>query len=233
MTQDAISLIQAVINDQLRSLKTAELGVVTQVYSHESGSDKNNYECDVQLRNSGLELKRVPVSTQRIGAVAIPNRDDLVFVQFLHGDIHQAFITGRFYNDKDRPPQAKPHEFVYVSTDKVESGIRRIYLEFPKGNKLLLDDDKLVLEMGKTKLTINNDGDIVLDSNAKLTIDTKGDASIKVNGNLELGAGGDVKIEGTNISIKGSANTTLEGSASTTVKAASVKVAGKVDFSPA
>src|SRR5688572_32465569 len=73
---DAITLIEAVIRDQLRSFKIAELGVVTNVYSHESSSDKNNYECDVKLRNSGLELKRVGVATQRVGSVAIPNRSE-------------------------------------------------------------------------------------------------------------------------------------------------------------
>lgn len=230
---DAITLIEAVIRDQLRSFKTAELGVVTNVYSHESSSDKNNYECDVKLRNSGLELKRVGVATQRVGSVAIPNQNDLVLVQFLHGDIHSAIITGRLYNDSDRPPEAKPHEFVYVSPDSAEQGIRRVYLELPKGNKLLVDDDKLVLEMGKTKLTINNDGDVQLDANGKLTISAKGDAEIKTQGSLKLDAGGDVSVGGSNVSIKAQMGATVEGSATATVKGMSVKVAGKIDFSPA
>ena len=93
----------------------------------------------MRLRDSGLELKKVPVVTQRIGTVAIPNPDDLVMLQYIAGDIHSAFVTGRVYNDGDRPPPGKPHEFVYVSPDAEESGIRRLYLEFPKGNKLLLD----------------------------------------------------------------------------------------------
>ena len=230
---DAITLLQAVIRDELRRFKTAELGVVTQVYSHESGSDKNNYECDVKLRNSGLELKRVAVATQRIGAAAIPNKDDLVLVHFLHGDIHSAVVAGRLYNDVDRPPEAKVHEFVYISPDSEESGVRRIYLEFPKGNKLLLDDDKLVFEMGKTKITVNNDGDVQLDANGKVTISAKGDAEIKTQGNLTLDASGDVSVGGNNVSLKGKTGATLEGSASTTVKGAMIKLAGKTDFAPA
>jgi phage baseplate assembly protein gpV len=165
VTNDAVSLIQAVVRDQLRAFKTCDLGIVSTVYAHESASDKNNYECDVRLRDSGLELKRVPVSTQRMGAVAIPNVKDLVLVQFLNGDVHSAVITGRLYNDEDRPPEAKPHEFVYISPDGAESGIRRVYIEFAQGNKLLLDDDKLVLEMGKTRLTMNHNGDVELNSN--------------------------------------------------------------------
>jgi len=230
---DAITLIQAVIRDQLRGFKTAELGVVTKVYSHEASSDKNNYQCDIKLRDSGLELKRVNVATQRMGAVAIPNKDDLVLVQYLNGDIHSAIVTGRLYNDAVRPPEAKPREFVYVSPDSAEQGTRRIYLELPKNNKLTLEDDKLVIEMGKTKITINNDGDVELDSNAKLTINAKGDATIKAQGNMEFNASGDVKLEGNNVSVKGKVNATVEAGTSATLKGSSVKVAGQIDFSSA
>jgi hypothetical protein len=108
-----------------------------------------------------------------------------------------------------------------------------VYLELPKGNKLLVDDDKLVLEMGKTKLTINNDGDVQLDAAGKLTISAKGDAEIKTQGSLKLDAGGDVNVGGNNVSIKAQAGATVEGSATTTLKGTSVKVAGKIDFAPA
>ena len=183
MMTDTVTLIQAIIRDQLRGFKTAELGVVTAVYSHESGSDRNNYECDVRLRDSGLELKRVAVCTQRVGAAAIPNPDDLVLVQFLHGDIHAGLIVGRVYNDKDRPPEARPREFVYVSPDAAESGIRRLYLEFPNGNKLLLDDDKLLLEMGMTKLTVKHDGEVEVNSNDQnITLtDQSGSNAVKIS----------------------------------------------------
>ena len=229
---DMISLIKSVIQDQLRGFRTAELGVITKVYSHESDSDKNNYECDVRLRDSGLELKRVPLSTQRIGSVAICNPDDLVLIQFLHGDIHSAVITGRLYNDVDRPPEAKPKELIYISRDDPESGIRRCYLELPNDNKLFLDDDKVVVEMGKTKLTINNSGDVMVNSEAKVTIQAKGDAAIQTDGNMDLDASGDVNLSGININIKAQSNATLEGTAGTTVKGTTLKLAGQTDFSP-
>lgn len=162
MTGDLVDIIQAIVRDQLQAHRTAELGVVTAVYSHASASDKNNYECDVRLRDSGLELKRVAICTQRVGAVAIPNPDDLVLVQYLNGDINAAVITGRLYNDQVRPPEAKAREFVYISPDSAESGIRRIYIELPNGNKFTVDDDGLVLELGPDKVTVTNDGDIEL-----------------------------------------------------------------------
>ena len=197
MSTDVVDLIQAVIRDQLRALRTAELGVVTQVYSHAASSDKNNYECDVQLRDSGLELKRVPLCTQRVGSVAIPNVDDLVLVQYLNGDIHSAVISGRFYSDKDRSPEAKDREWVYISPDRPESGIRRLYLEFPNGNKLLIDDDKLKLEMGKTTLTINHDGSVELISNNQtITLkDQNGSNTIEIDpGQGQIKVTGQTKV---------------------------------------
>ncbi len=203
---DMVSLLQAVIRDQLQGFRTAELGVVTQVYSHVNTSDKNNYECDVRLRDSGLELKKIPTVTQRIGAVAVPNKDDLVMIQFLNGDIHSAFVTARVYNDTDRPPEAKPREFVYISPDKEEKGIRRVYMEFPNGNKFLLDDDKLVLEMGKTKVTINHDGAIELKSNdKKITLkDQNGNNMIEIKpqqGNIKVQGQTKVVVEAPQIDL--------------------------------
>ena len=167
MSADLVSLIQAIVQDELQGHRTAELGVVTAVYSHANGSDKNNYECDVKLRDSELELKKVALTTQRVGAVAIPNVDDLVLVQFLNGDVHSAIVTGRLYHDQTRSPEAKDRELIYISPDAAESGVRRLYLELPNNNKLTIDDDKLLLEMGKTTMTVNNDGEVEIKSNNK------------------------------------------------------------------
>lgn len=230
---DAVSLIQAIVRDELRAFNVAELGVVTAVYPHAAAGDKNNYACDVRLRDSALELKRVPVTTGRVGAVAIPNAGDVVLVQFLHGDIHSAVVSGRLYNDQDRPPQAAAREFVYVSPDGAESGVRRLHLQFPNGNTLTLDDDKLVLAMGRTTITVNHDGDVALSSAANLTVETSGDASIKAQGDFALSAAGDVTIEGMSVSIKGQTDATLQATAGATVKGATVKVAGQIDFAAA
>jgi uncharacterized protein involved in type VI secretion and phage assembly len=175
----------------------------------------------------------VPVCTGRIGAAAIPNVDDLVLVQFLNGDVHEGVITGRLYNDQVRPPQAADQELVYVSPDDAQSGVRRLYLELPNGNKLTWDDDKLLLELGQTTITVNHDGDVQVSSSAKLTIETSGDASIKADGNLELTASQDVKIDGLNVTIKAQANASVEGTAGATLKGATVTVAGQASFSPA
>jgi len=112
-----------------------------------------------------------------------------------------------------------------VCPDDGESGVRRLYLEFPNGNTLLLDDDKVVLEAGDTTLTIKNSGDVELKSNAKLLIETQGNTDIKAQGNIALEAGG-------SLSLKAQTTAQLEGGASTTVKGPTISIAGNVSFAP-
>ena len=73
-----VETIQEIIRHELRAVRTSELGVVEAVYSHSDDSDNDNYGCDVRLKNSGLLLKRVPIVTNHIGTVAVPNINDLV-----------------------------------------------------------------------------------------------------------------------------------------------------------
>jgi len=236
---DLVGMIRAIVQNEMAGLRFAEIGVVTELFSHESADDKNNYACSVRLRDSGLELNKVPVATSRIGQVVIPNIDDLVLVQFVGGDLHGAIITGRLYNDVDRPPEAKAKEFVYVSVDEAESDVRRAYLEFPNGNTVLIDDDKVVVEAGKTTLTMNNGGDVEISSDAKVNIKSKGgtvinsggDMTLESSGALSLKAKTDISIEGLSIAVKGQTSTQVEGQASTTVKGPILNLSGMANFS--
>jgi len=238
--EDIVSVIRSIVREELKSHRTLELGVVTKLYSHESDNDKNNYACNVKLKDSNLELQNVGISTQRIGAVTIPNKNDLVLVQFINGDVNNAVVVGRIYNDMDRPPVAKPHEFVYISPDSKESGIRRIYLEFPADNKFLLNDDEITLEAGKTKIKINHSGDLEIDSNSKLNIKTKSDITINSSGNISLDskgnidikAVGDIALDAANISIKGKASSSLEAGSMAKIKGTVITVGGNINFSP-
>ena len=104
MTPTLFETVRRIAQAELRQIRTAELAVVKDQHAHEGASDNDNYACDVELRNSGLALKQVPVATGQVGAVNIPAVGDLVLVQFIGGDINAPVITGRFYNDQDRPP---------------------------------------------------------------------------------------------------------------------------------
>ena len=239
-TPDIVELIRAVVRAELAATQVTELGVVTRTHPHASESDKKNYACDVKLRDTGLELKSVPVATQRIGLAAIPDIGDLVLVSFVHGDIHNPVIIGRLYNNVDRPPVANDQEWVFVCPDDKKSGVRRAHFAFPNGNKITLDDDKVVLEMGGTKLTIKNGGDVALESAANIDIEAAGDLSLKAGGKLVLEAGSsfalsaqtDAKLEGLSISVKAQTSAEMQGGAAASLKGALVTIGGNVSFSP-
>ena len=127
---DIVELIRAVVRNELGTMHVTELGVVGKARPHASAGDKENCACDVMLRDIGLELKGVPVATQRIGHVAIPNVGDLVLIGFVHGDIQNPVIVGRLHNNVDRPPVAKDEEWVYVCPDAKKSGVRRAHFAF-------------------------------------------------------------------------------------------------------
>jgi uncharacterized protein involved in type VI secretion and phage assembly len=226
-----VDTLQCIIRDELRRLRLPELAVVTALHAHEDPGDRNNYACTVRLRDSDLELRYVPLATERIGSAAVPNVGDLVLVQFLGGDVNAPVITGRLYSEAARPPVSTAGELVYESPDGEAAGVRRVFLRFPNGATLLIDDDKAVYESGQTKLTVNHDGDVQLESAGKVQVRSSADTTIEAQGALSLQATQDVTISGLNVSVKAQAGATLEGGAAATVKGAAVSIKGLTAFS--
>lgn len=226
-----IDTIQALVREELRHLYLAELGVVTELHPHESESDRNNYECSIRLRDSGLELRFVPIATSRIGLCALPNVGDLVLVQFLGGDVNAPVVTARLYNEQARPPIAGAGEWVYESPESEESDVRRVFLKLPNGATLTWDDDVIQLETGATRLTINYDGEVVLESADKVTIKSTGDTLVEAQGALNMKAAGDLSLEGMNVTLKAQLNAQVEGQVGATLKGINVAIKGITAFS--
>ena len=237
---DVVGLLQSLVRSELAKLRIAEIGIVELVYSHASGSDKNNHACDVKLRDTGLVLPKVPVAVDRIGQSSLPGKGDLVLVQFLGGDIHGAIVTARLYNDQDRPPEAKAKEWVFVCPDPAESGLRRIHIELPEGNTLTVDDKQLLLKLGSTSIKIKNGGSIEVQSAGSISLKADGDIKLEAGGDVTVKAGGklsatasqDMKLEGMSISVKAQTTAQLEGGAQAGVKGPMVSLAGMTSFSP-
>src|SRR5262249_6015819 len=146
--------------------------------------------------------------------------------------VNAPVITGRLHSEAARPPVAKAGEHVYESPDDAASGVRRIFLKFPNGATLLVDDDKAVYESGQTRLTVNHDGDVELESAGKVSVKSTTDTTVEAQGALALKATQDVNISGLNVSIKAQAGATLEGGAAATVKGAAVSIKGLTSFGP-
>jgi phage baseplate assembly protein gpV len=153
-----VSIMQQVAARETEKVYTTELGVVTAIFPHSGESDSNNYQVSVKLKNrkaadgGDFELRKVPVATGHIGMASIPNVDDLVLVQFIGGDINAPVVTGRLYNDADKPPVSDKNQFVM---DRVES----IKIIMDGGTTLEIDKD------GNVKIEAK--GDVVLNDGSK------------------------------------------------------------------
>ena len=221
---DLIATLRAIVRDELQRSRAPELGTVSQVYARTGNDSKDNHQVNVKLRSSGLELQRVPVLVGRLGLSALPNQDDLVLVEFVDGDLNAPVVVGCLYDDQAHPPVAQLHDVVYQPPDDQDSSVRRLHIELQSGSTITLDDDKLVLKLGDTTLTVNRDGDVV--------IDAKGNIQLKSQGDIELDASGDVKISAqSQLSLTGM-TTSVEGQSQTKVKGAQLALAGMTQFSP-
>ena len=192
--------IQRIVQQELGKLRTAELGIVQAQHPHASDSDKDNYACTVQLRDSGIVLKQVPVATQRIGSVSVPAVGDMVLVQFVGGDINAPIITGSLYNDEDRPPinddgQAILHLPLNAGDDdavhiELHSGDRReLIVKVGSGVSVNIRDDDPVVELdvdsGKASLKIARDGTVTLTSGSAINVEGS-EINIEATGELNL-----------------------------------------------
>ena len=200
MTLTLFETIRRIVQEELRQIRTAELAIVQEQHAHASDSDTDNYACTVQLRNSGIVLQQVPVATQRIGSVSIPALGELVLVQFVGGDIIAPIITGRLYNDEDRPPVNDDSQAILhlplgagdsdaVHFELHSGATRALVFRLGDGISLNLRDDDPVME-----LSINGgNATLKLDRDGAVTLESQGDMSVK---------GGNVSIEGNEITIK-------------------------------
>jgi hypothetical protein len=226
-----VGIIQQIVQEELRQVRVAELAVVKATYPHSSNGDKDNYACDVQLKSTGLVLKKVPVVTQRVGTVAIPNPGDLVLLAFDRGDVNQPLLVGRLYNDQDRPPRSKENEIIFRlplaepdnKTVKMEarnlqqqSPPREILLEMLPDLKLCLVDTEVQATVGKTKITLTTRGGgsggvvTIQAGDSKVTIKQDGDVTVESQAKMTLKARGEMSLEASSIQLKSQGDTTIQ-----------------------
>jgi uncharacterized protein involved in type VI secretion and phage assembly len=235
-----VETIRGIAQVELNRLHLPTLGIVTSVFPHSNAGDKDNYECNVRLKNTDVELRKVPFATQFIGLAGIPRIGDLVILIFVNGDINAPIAVGRLYNDEDRPPINNAEEIVYIPPYKVNSKARRIYLEFPQGMILKITDEEVDIKAGDTKVVIARNGDVVIESKANVSVLAEGDASLKSKGNmiitgdcikieskkdLNLKSGNALKLSSdADAEIKASAGMSVEASAQLKIKGATVNI---------
>lgn len=233
-----VGTIQEIIRQELRQVRIAELGVVEAVSPHSDAGDSDNYGCDVRLKNSGLLLKRVPIATGHIGTAAIPNIGDLVLLAFDKGDVNQPIVTGRLYNDEDRPPLNNPDEIIcrlpLAASDEQtimaemrnlqgNSPPREVLIEMPPKITVRITDGTIRITAGQTEMKLNQpDGSggtvTAVAGGTKITMNQDGDIEVEALGAMSFKAQRDLTLEGLNVKIKGQINTEVEAGAQATLK---------------
>ena len=218
---ELIQTLRAIIREELDRRREPALALVTEVFPGD-GSE-GNHQASVRLRESGLELQRVPVAVARPGLSLLPRVDDLVLVVFAGGDVASPVVVGALYHSDEQPPEAGPLELVYAPGDDEDDGVRRVHVETPGGGLLTIDDGQLVVERGGTKVIIAQDGDVTIESAAKVAITSEGEMSLKSSAGLALEATSELKLKAPTIAI--------EADAEAKVKGAAVTLAGITKFS--
>ncbi|WP_020394491.1 phage baseplate assembly protein V [Thiolinea disciformis] len=182
---DSLALIRTLIREELQQLRIADIAVVTSIFPHQEG-DTHNYECNVKLRESNLELRYVPIATPHIGMVSLPTVGELVLLNYVHGDPNRAIVVGRLYSDKANPPVHEAKELHFVSS-----------IEDQQTSIIIGKQESITIQAGKTIITIKKDGDIDIKGESQLSIETQGDVNVKckdckidASGKIELGDGG-------------------------------------------
>ena len=181
---DLIETLRAIIRDELQMLKIADIGVVTSVFPHEEG-DTHNHECNVQLRHSELELRKVPIATPHIGMVSAPRVGDLVLLSYVGGDGNRPIVTGRLYSNEANPPEYGEKSLMLQAPFEGETSIE------------IDEEESIVLTTGKNVVTMFKDGNIEVNAEGDLALTVKGnvdlscsDCTVDASGEINLGTGG-------------------------------------------
>ena len=228
MSSNIVEVIRNIAQMEIKKIHTTELGIVTSVFPHASDSDKDNYECNIRLKDKGVELRKVPVATQQIGFVNILHTGDLVLVSFIGGNINSPIIVGRLYNETDRPPTSEQEEIVYKPPYTKDTNLRRLNIVLPEGTvNVEFHDDMISVIVGKSSITATDTGEIQIKSEGvqqKISIIADGDVSIEAQ-NISIKSRMETKIEsGTGMAIKSDALANIESTGPMTLKGAIINI---------
>ena len=228
MSSNIVEVIRNIAQMEIKKIHTTELGIVTSVFPHASDSDKDNYECNIRLKDKGVELRKVPVATQQIGFVNILHTGDLVLVSFIGGNINSPIIVGRLYNEIDRPPTSEQEEIVYKPPYTKDTSLRRLNIVLPEETvNVEFHDDMIRVIVGKSSITATDTGEIQIKSEGlqqKISIIADGDVSIEAQ-NISIKSRMETKIEsGTGIAIKSDALANIESTGPMTLKGAIINI---------
>lgn len=184
-----------------------QIGIVTQLQDDPDGENRILVRVPVihkEDEGAWCRVSTLDAGNER-GTFFLPEIEDEVIVGFINNDPRHGIVLGMLNSSSRAAPLTASddnHEKGYQSRSKIKwlfnDDKKSLNIETPEGNKIVLteEDKKILLEdQNGNKILMNEDG---------ITIESIKDVILK--------ASGDIKMEGTNINVKGSAQTKVEGS---------------------
>jgi uncharacterized protein involved in type VI secretion and phage assembly len=215
--------------DESLGLPRVVTGVVTDL------SDPDDEQCRVRVKFPWLSADddtsywarlASPMAGPNRGIFFLPEINDEVLVAFEHGDMARPFIIGSLWNGKDAPPEkngaAADSSGVNHRIIKTRAG-HVITLDDTSGSELISIVDKtgnnlIKIESSSNKITIQADGDIVVNTKANVKVTAQQDAEVTVQGKATVNAQSDVAVNGMNVSVEAKGNATVKASTGATVQ---------------
>lgn len=196
--------------------ETAAFGIVTAV--HHALTGQGDLAVDLDLRDRGMVLPRVPIAVGALGVTAAPAVGDLATVLFAEGDIHAPVVVG-FLHHPDHPAPELSQEQIALSLPPGSlnpSAHALLDYAAPSLNLKIGNNTEVAIEDGAVRITSGG---------ASIEIDAGGSEEIKVDtggAKLLMTAGGEVTVEADQkLTFKA---TEIEMKASATVKISGAKV---------
>jgi uncharacterized protein involved in type VI secretion and phage assembly len=171
-----------------------------------------------------------PYGGNGYGAFAHPNVDDLVVLNFMHGEITRPFVMGSLWMGEKKPPytvESGKNEALLVKTPggvevrlELTAKKEKITLQTPSGAFFSIDDENKKITVqdksAKGSVVMEYGGNITVTSGDTLTL-AAGSNKITLNksGDIEIKSSKSVKVDSAQVDIKaksalGASGTTVE-----------------------
>jgi phage baseplate assembly protein gpV len=161
--------------------------------------------------------------------------NELIMHLPLHAEDDKAIKTAIRNIEQNDPPREMLAEMPPKITVRITDGT--VHATAGKSEMKLDQPDggggTVTVLAGGTKITMNQDGDVVVEAIGDLTLRANGAMELQAGTNLTLKAGANAQLTaGASLSLQGSAEAKLEAGGSLGVRGAVVSIAGITSFSP-
>ena len=140
---------------------------------------------------------------------------------------------------RNLPNQSEPREIIVEMPPKITVRISDGAVRATAGQtEMVLDQahssgGKVTVVAGRTKITMDQDGDVQVEAVGDLTVKSTGNMSFETSGNLDIKSAGNTKIQaGGQATVQAGMSATLQGGLSATLQGINVSIKGLTSFSP-